>query len=311
MKEGYSKIMQNFNLKNIPDLDICVLGALELFNKNKIPRIKISYKHPLVVGSGNAEATGKIIFRDIDAVFANESNFKEKLRRIKSIDGVIIVSSSGGKHAPIIAKYSKKHKKSITLITNKKNSPTEKLFLNKTLFKSIVFPKQREPYTYNTSTYMGMILGKTKENPKKLYNFIINKTSKLKLPNFKKYNKIYIIIPSNLSEMKRMIQVKFIELFGRQIARDVETIEYIKHATTVVPSKELFISFGEENKQFGKERLFIPLPKNADYVALMSISYYIIGKIQKQNKAFFKENIVSYTKKISKIFKEEIKPIVE
>src|SRR3989338_9941614 len=64
------KIMRSFDIKTIPELDTCVLGALELFNSEKIPKISIKYQRPLVVGSGNAEATARIIFLDKDAVFA-------------------------------------------------------------------------------------------------------------------------------------------------------------------------------------------------------------------------------------------------
>jgi len=304
-------IMQSFTLANIPDLDTCVLGALELFSNEKLPKIKIPYKRPLVVGSGNAEATGKIIFKDFDAVFASESNFEEKLKKIKAIDGVVLVSASGAKHAPLIARCSKKHKKHVTLITTEKCAPAEKFLDKKHSYDEYIFPKQREPYTYNTSTYMGMILGKTKENPKKILSYIKNNTDKIKLPNFKKYDKYYVIVPKKFSGIIRMLQVKFIELFARKVARDVETIEYVKHATTITPSKELFISFGEKNKLYGKNRLHIPLPKNAGYATMMAISYFIIGKIQKSKEPYFKKNIVKYTKDISKIFKSEIRPIVE
>ena len=58
-------------------------------------------------------------------------------------------------------------------------------------YDEYVFPKQREPYTYNTSTYLGMILGRTKEDPKKIETFIKNKVDKIKLPSFKKYNKFF------------------------------------------------------------------------------------------------------------------------
>ena len=304
-------IMQSFSLKNIPDLDTCVLGALELFSKEKLQSIIVPYEKPLVVGSGNAEATGRIIFENRDAIFASESNFEEKLKNIKSIDGVVLISASGAKHAPIIAKISKNYKKHVTLITNEKTAPAQKFLDKKHPYDEYVFPKQREPYTYNTSTYIGMILGKTNESPRKILNYIQNNTNKIKLPNFKKYDKYYIIVPTKFSGIVRMLQVKFIELFGRVVARDVETLEYVKHATTLVPSKELFISFGEKNKTYGKNRLNIPLPKGADYATMMAVSYFIIGKIQKAKKPYFKENIVRYTQDISKIFKSEIKPIVE
>lgn len=306
------EVMQNFGLKNIPNLDVCVLAALELFMKEKIPKMKIPYKRPLVVGSGNAAATGRIIFEKKDAVFADESTYESKLKNIKNIDGVVLLSASGAKHAPIIAKCSKKFRKHVTLITNSPNAPAKKDLDMKHEYDMYVFPKNREPYTYNTSTYMGMILGETKEDPKKIYDFIKKKIDKLKMPNFKKYKHYYLLIPEEFSGVIRLLNVKFIELFGRNISRDVETFEYIKHATTVVPVKdELFISFGEKNKIYGKDRLFVPLPSNADYVAMMAIGYYIVGKIQGAQPPWFKDNIGKYTKFISGVFGSEIRAIVE
>ncbi len=299
-------IMQNFTLDNIPDLDACVLGSLELFISKSLPKITIPFSRPMVVGSGNAEATGRIIFRNKDAVFASESTYENKLKNIKNIDGVVLVSASGGKHAPIIAKTAKRYKKKVILLTNNKNA--EAIQYSDTVK---VFPKQKEPYTYNTSTYLAMILAMEKEDPKKIYNFIKNKIDKIKLPDFSKHKKYFIIVPTKFSGIIRMIQVKFIELFGRKIARDVETIEYMKHATTIVPSNELFISFGEKNFKYGENRLNIPLPKNASYGTMMAISYYIIGKIQKQHPAWFKKNISNYCKQASKTFKHKIEPIVE
>jgi hypothetical protein len=164
---------------------------------------------------------------------------------------------------------------------------------------------------------MGPIFGHTKEDPKKIIKFIKQRINRIKLPNFKRYKKYYLIIPDDLEGMNRLLTVKFIELFGRQIARDIETFEYMKHATTVVPSKnELFIDFSydkRKNTEYGEKanRLHIPLPKNASYAALMAISYYIIGKIQADQPAWFKRNIKSYTDKVSKQFGYQISPIVE
>ncbi len=304
-KKQNFNVMQNFNIKTIPELDICVLGALELLNSQKIPKIEIKYKRPLVVGSGNAEATARIIFSDKDAIFANESDFENKLKMIKEIDGVVIVSASGGKHAPIIAQVSKKYKKNITLITNTKNSDALKYS-----DKEYVFPKQKEPYTYNTSTYLGMILGHTKESPQRIYEYL----EKIDLINFdetKKFNKYFVILPPEFSEFKRMIQVKFIELFGRQIARDVETSEYVKHATTVIPAEEMFIVFGNDKKVYGKKQINIPIPKDADYGMMVAIGYYVVGKIQRKHHPWFKENIDEYSKRASKLFNSTIKPIVD
>jgi len=314
MNDKNIQILNTFILDNLPDLDVAVLGALELFQKEPLPKLKLDlYKRPIVVGSGNAEATGRIIFQNLDAIFASESDYEEKLKAIKSIDGVIVVSASGEKHAPIIAAMAKKYNKHVTLITNSRDSSAEKELDKKHSYDEYVFPKNREPYTYNTSTYMGMILGHTGEDPAEIYSFIQNRINKITFPEFSKYNKFYLIVPPQFSGIIRMLEVKFIELFGRNIARDIETSEYVPHATTVAPSDELFISFGYENKIWGKpeNRLHIPLPENADYGAMMAVGYYVIAQIQKQHKPYFKENIADYTKEVSKIFGHTIEPIVE
>jgi len=297
-----------FDKSQIIDLDECVVNALNLFAKEKLPNIDVSeFKRILVVGSGNAAATGKIVFEKMDAVFADESSYEIKLKNIKDIDAVIVISASGGKHAPIIAKAAKqKYKKKVILLTNNSNALAKKY-----ADETHVFPKNPEPYTYNTSTYMGMILAQTAENPKKILDFINKKIAKLKYPDFGMYKRYFLIVPPEFEGIINMLNVKFMELFGRQIARDVETTEAMKHATTVVPSEnELFICFGEK-KSYGKDNFFVPLPGKADYGAVMAVGYYIIGKIQKSQQPWFRDNIEEYTKKASKIFSQEIKPIVE
>jgi hypothetical protein len=176
-----------------------------------------------------------------------------------------------------------------------------------------VFPKNREPYTYNTSTYMGMVLGYTQEDPSRIIQFIKEHVDTIDFSQFASFDKYYLIVPIQFSGVIRMLQVKFIELFGRNIARDVETSEYVKHATTVVPSHELFLSFGYENTSWGSEqaRINVPLPEWANYGAMIAISYYVIGKIQKAHPALFKEHIKQYAEEISKVFGETITPIVE
>ncbi|MEI7688699.1 MAG: hypothetical protein WCI91_00765 [Candidatus Nomurabacteria bacterium] len=311
MENKNIEILNKFNLENIPDLDVAVLGALELFQMKELPVLNIDgYKHPLVVGSGNAEATGRIIFEDKDAIFASESNYEQKLQNIEAIDSVIIISASGGKHAPLIAKYAKDMGKRVALITNSPNAPANEFVDKEHIF---VYPKNREPYTYNTSTYMGMILGMTHESAMEIEKFIKEKIDTLSMPDFSKYDKYFLIVPTKFSGIIRMLQVKFIELFGRRISRDVETTEYMKHAVTVVPSNELFISFGEENNTWGEKenRLHVPLPENAGYATIMAVGYYVVAQIQKQNPSYFKENIDEYTKKASEIFGQKIEAIVE
>ncbi len=97
--------MEMFDASAFPDLDECVLNALDLFERNGLPQLSLGeYKRPLVVGSGNAAVTGRILFNDKDAVFADESTYSRKLEAVNGIDGAILISASGGKHAPGIAK---------------------------------------------------------------------------------------------------------------------------------------------------------------------------------------------------------------
>ncbi|MEX0668808.1 MAG: hypothetical protein WD061_03670 [Candidatus Saccharimonadales bacterium] len=312
MQQPNRKVLETFDESSLPDLDTVVLAALELLEERGVPSFSIdSFKKPLVVGSGNAEATGRIIFQQADAVFASESNFEQKLQNIPDIDEVILVSASGGKHAPIIAKTAKKYQKHVTLLTNTADSPAAQATGSSDITE-LVFPKNREPYTYNTSTYMGMMLGYSKEDPTHIREFINNAVTSLDMPDFSKYDKYYLIVPAEFSGIIRMLQVKFIELFGRNIARDVETIEYVRHATTVAPADELFISFGSENQTWGtpENRLNVPLPEPSGYVAMMAIGYFVVGQIQKQQPQYFKDNIVEYTKQISEVFGETISPIV-
>lgn len=314
MKQPNIDILNTFTLDSIPDLDIAVFGALELFQKEQLPKLDLSaYRRPLVVGSGNAEATGRIIFETTDAVFASESTVEEKLKSSPEIDGVVLVSASGAKHAPTIAQTAKRFGKHVTLMTNTPNSPTSRELDHQHQYDEYVFPKNREPYTYNTSTYLGMILGHTQEDPSAMSEFLTQQIATLDFDQLAKYDKFFLIVPPHLAGIIRMLEVKFIELFGRRIARDVETSEYMKHAVTVVPSNELFVSFGEENTTWGEsgQRLHIPLPDDAGYGAMMAVGYYLIGQIQKQHPPYFKDHIAAYTKLASAAFGSTIAPIVE
>lgn len=315
METNNIETLNNFTIDNLPNLDVVVMGALELFEKVEVPKIDLSiYKRPLVVGSGNGEVTGRIIFCETDAVFASESDFEEKLQNIDAIDLVALISASGKKHAPVIVEAAHKFNKKVMLITNSYDSPAAKLLNKENGDNELVFPKNREPYTYNTSTYMSMIFGVTGEDPTKIKNFIIDSTSKLNFPDFSKYDKYFIMVPSKFRDVAKMIDTKFVEHFSRNIARDVVTFEVAKHAMTIAPAEnELFISFGEQNNVWGAEgdRFFVPLPEDCGYAAMIAIGYYIEGQIQKTYPHFFKDNITKYTQQVSEVFDQELGPIVE
>jgi hypothetical protein len=160
---------------------------------------------------------------------------------------------------------------------------------------------------------MSWLAGFTGEDTGKIQQFIEQNLCAMELPDFAKFDKYYFITPPRFGGVNRLLQVKFIELFGRNLARDVETSENVRHATTVAPSDELFVSFGEANNTWGKpeNRLNIPLPDGANYVAMMAVGYWLVAQIQKAQPPYFKDNIANYCQFISGIFQEDIKPIVE
>ncbi len=305
------KIMETFTKRNLPGLTTTLLGALELFVRDGLPKTKIPvFKKPIIMGSGNAEVTAKILYNDSDAIFVNENNYKEAVKR-KGVDGAIIFSASGEKHATITAKYFKLKKLKTVLVTCNKSSSAGKVVGVK---NTIVTNKNREPYTYNTSTYIGWLFAVTKENPQKIIDFINDKVKKKIPKNIGNYNGYLLVTPDNFSIGNRLFEVKFIELFARKVARDVRTFEELRHAITVVPSeKELCIQFGDGVVNFDKKRLLkIPLPKNAGPATIMAIGYYVIGHISDAKPQWFKKNISKYIAGLNKTeFGKNLKVIVE
>ena len=313
MEYSNLKILETFDIHSLPNLDVVVLGALEKFINEELPILDVHTicSKPLVVGSANAHAVSKILFGDTFARYAEEGDFEENLKMFTDRDCVVIVSASGGKHAVRIAELMTKQELPTWLLTNNKNA-SAKEFVDDD--KIVVFPKNREPYTYNTSTYLSMILSQTKENPEEIYTHI--DSIKKHIPkDLGKYTAFILTVPSEFDEVRSMFRTKFDELFGGNVTGRVFTDEEIKHAKTVVPSdKELVIHFGgsREGHSIDKgDHLFIPIRKGASYGEMLSVGYFVIGKIQEAHPAYFKENIVEYTKDASEIFNQTINPIVE
>jgi hypothetical protein len=303
-------LLKDFTLQDLPDLDVVTLGALELFCAAKLPAVNFKqFKRPLVVGSGNAAVTGKLLFDDVDAILADESSYLLKLKHFPAIDGAFLLSASGSKHAVLIAQALEARGISAVLLTNNPSAPAA------AFVKAVhVFPKNREPYTYNTSTYMGMILSKTKEDPEAIHDFILQNIEPIVPSDLSSYEAFYLILPEHFTNVREMFQTKFDELFGPRVVGRIFTYEQTKHAKTVIPlERELFISFGVRNMFFGSDehRLYVPLPDGASYAAMMAIGYYVIGQIQKQLPPYYKERIEAYAKETSAAFGSTISPIVE
>ncbi len=284
-------------MKNIslPNLDESVIVALSHFIKNPPPKLKLKSEGlPFVVGSGNAYNTGKIIFSGQPAIFANESDFRQKLighkKLIKSgvIKQAIIISASGEKDAAWEIKEAKKQGLETILLTCSPNSSGAKL-----ADKTIVYSKIPEPQTYNISTYLGMIISKSGESATAIKHFI----QKLRLPkNYGSYQAYSFIVPDEFAEITPMLDIKKHELFGPHLSLRAFSQGDARHAKFVMPwEKELVISLGE-NKFFGlpSQRLKIKTPSKIDAGFVMALTYYLIGRIQKAKTPYYKKNIARY-----------------
>lgn len=283
-------------MKNISNLDDIVLQTLDFFIKTPPPSLNISeFNLPFVVGSGNAYNTGLIIFSEKAAIFADESNFKKVLPSFakavesKLITQAVIISASGGKDSVWEIELAKKHGLKTTLLTTKAQSDAAKIADKVYVYQSIA-----EPYTYNTSTYMGMILSATKENPTEIKKYI----ESIKLPeNFADYKAYSFVLPDKYMPICPMLDIKKSELFGPNLSLRAFPQGHARHAKFVVRSEnELVISIGTQNEFYGDamHRWNLSLPDTFSFAGIMAITYFIVGKIQAVKPQYFKENIENY-----------------
>ena len=283
-------------MDKIINLDENVLLALDLFIKNPPPLFDIKeFNLPFVVGSGNAYNTGLIIFSDTAAIFADESNFKklipafEKAIQNKLITQAVVISASGEKDSVWEIELAKKYSLQTTLLTTKKDSSGAKIADKVYVFESI-----DEPYTYNVSTYMGMILSASHEDPAKIKDYI----DSLKFPdNFNDYKAYSFVLPDKYLNICPMLDIKKNELFGPNLSLRAFSQGHARHAKFVVRSDdELVISVNEKNEYYGfpNNRWGISIPSEFSYAAVMAITYFIVGKIQDSKPQFYKENITNY-----------------
>jgi hypothetical protein len=277
-------------------IDKIVLQALDLFISTPPPKLDISqFSFPFVVGSGNASHTGRIIFSGRSAILGDETSFKAQVKAYaeavdkKLIKDAVVVSSSGEKDSVWEVGLAKSLGLKTTLLTCKPNSTAAKIADQVFAYKSIA-----EPYTYNTSTYLGMILSTTNEKASDIKIFI----ESLKIPkNFSSYEAYAFVLPDKYANVAPMIEIKRDELFGPHLMIRANSQGFSRHAKFVHPwEKELVISIGEESPHFGRpdHRWFIPLPKNVSFGTVKALTYYLCGLLQKDKYPFFMENIENF-----------------
>lgn len=277
-------------------LDQNVLQALDFFVKNPPPSLDINqFNLPLVVGSGNAYNTGLILFSDRAAIFADESNFRKLVEAFKGaidkglISQAVVISASGGKDSVWEIELAKQHGLKTTLLTTKKDSNAAKI-----ADEVLVYSAIDEPYTYNVSTYMGMILSATKENPAIIKDMV----KELKFPqNFESFKAFSFVLPGKYLPICPMLDIKKSELFGPNLSLRAFSQGHARHAKFVIRSEEeLVITLGSKNEYFGhpENRWDIPLTEDINFAGIMAITYYIVGKIQNSKHPYYKENIQNY-----------------
>jgi hypothetical protein len=307
--------LHTFTLDTLPTLDTVVIAALELFVESELPTIP-DYQRPLVIGSGAAIVTGHILYNETSAVFADESNYQQKLAAAGDfIDGVVIISASGSKHAIEIAQHTSQHAiVPVTLLTCNAAAPAAEHVLSDQVR---VFPKNREPYTNNVATYLGMILSKTKEDPSEILTAIARyqdtSSAQDMVEKYQKFSSYVFVVPTECTPVAQMIRIKFEEMFEPIVNGRAYGAEDIKHAKTVIPSvQQLIISLGVQNEHLlGVNDQVVQLPESASYGTVMALGYYLVGIIQQSHEPYFKNAIADYAATASAMFGQTINPIVE
>jgi len=269
-----------------------VLDALEFHVEHKDDLRLPDFGAPgriFVFGSGNAFAAGRIIFRDRDAVFADEGQYIHALQvdRDPPIECGVVLSASGGKDAPGMVKALLAAGLDTYLLTCNKGAPAaEPLDEGHVVFT----PAEPEPITYNTSTYVGMILAHTGEDAGAIREHIESRVKPFideHLDLLRGAGAFYLLVHPDFDAVREMLLTKFDELFGPMINGRCYTPEQTAHAKTLVGwDEELFISFDPLDAadpifgKAGKTRLDVPMPKPCGPAAMVSIGYYVIGRLQ-------------------------------
>ncbi len=279
----------------IVNLNESVMDALDFFAQNKPSKLDLEkFSLPFVVGSGNAYNTGAILFSDKAGILADESNFKAIIESYKPIiekgliKDAIIISASGEKDSVWEVELAKQYGLRTTLLTCGQNSSAAKI-----ADEVLGYRKIAEPYTYNVSTYLGMILSATQEDSSKIKSLI----EKIELPaNFSNYESYAFILPDRFGNICPMLDIKKSELFGSELSLRAFPEGHARHAKFVIPSeKELVISINSKNECFGHADHRWDISVNdADFATILSLTYYLVGKIQESKPPYFTENIANY-----------------
>jgi hypothetical protein len=292
----------------LPTLDSTVIAALELLVEKPQALPPLPFERPLVVGSGNALETGRIIFKDVPATFASESKYEHALK-VYQPDGAILISASGGKHSTQIAHTLTAHGVRTFLFTHTQQAPAAAVLNPGDVF---VFPKLSEPYTYNVSTYFGLIAAAEPQDLTQLLRDL--RSARAAFPPLGGYRAYTIVVPSQYSLIVPMLRTKLSELFGSHVPARVFAEEDLKHGkTTIYAEDELYIICGGADDTIlypESDRIAVPLV-GSGYLGALATTYALIGALQAEKPPYFANNIERYVERASAVFNQHITPIVD
>jgi hypothetical protein len=304
--------LATFTADSLPTLDEVVLGVLEYYETQPLPTLPTTLgKRPLVIGSVNALRTGEIMWENDNAICVDESRWEDALRYHPDRDHLIIISASGGKHAVTVAETATAHGLPVTLITSNPNPPAAKHLAPHAV---VVLPRLREPYTYNTSTYLGMILAKTQEPLSGLGEWCTDVLAPALAPYDLGAKTAYtLVVPNHFPHHRGMFMTKFDELFGSLVCGRAFTTAEMLHAKTVVPNpQELIITWGDDTRYTPhSEHCVLPVPPVSGPAAFLAVGYYLIGHLQRAHPPYFQQSIHEFTDRAGSWFATTINPIVE
>ncbi|MFW9842819.1 MAG: hypothetical protein ACFFES_18175, partial [Candidatus Thorarchaeota archaeon] len=289
--------------EKIETLDYYVKQALDFFEENKNPKLKLpKSSHTLVVGSQTGLLAGRIAYRFTGRSF---SHAKEVLAQSEieakknTLEDVTIFSATGSRQVVPIARYALEQDLKVNAILCNSQSELKNNFNDR--INTMTFSALEEPPTINTSTYGSMIQAVTQENLSEIRQVV----ESLEEPEggYDQFKAFSVIFTDSMPEVAEMVDWK---LRGENIGRCIGSISthltnYMHGAAINDADKELYIGLGlnqEEKDVF--EQVLEPVDKGRKYhidvpdgfgpLGFMLLGYSLVGRIQK-NYPGFQNNI--------------------
>jgi hypothetical protein len=257
--------------EKIEKLDHYAIKTLESLPNWKYPELKIEKSGKnIFMGSGDAANTGKIFAQILGGRALNVCNYQIFFENEPNRDSdIYIVNASGGKDGLKMAKWLTERNWHPKLLTNNPEPPAGKYLRPEDIF---VFPADKEPPTYNVSTYASMIYWLLKEDLPQIEDKIKN----LEIPDLRKYKFIFFMVQDKYETLGRMATRKIAETLAGVGANGCGYSNAV-HGMLTQPNKDRLV-FCMNCKYEGSGDVY---ELNIDsYLGLLLCIHYIVGKNQ-------------------------------